>query len=71
MASFKTYFCIQLGNELEVDYGWIGNTICDSKCPSQCEKKTWQFYTEGKNGKGKWKSDPSLEIAGNIFIITA
>ena len=53
-----------------MDYGWIGNKPCDSKCPNQCEKKTWQFWKKDKKGKEKWKFDPTIEIAGNIFIIT-
>ena len=54
-----------------VDFGWIGNPNCKSKCPNDCPSKTWKYWKGKTGGKGRWYVDTQLEIKGNNLIMTS
>ena len=52
------------------DFGWIGNSDCESVCPTDCKEKTWKYFIEGINGRpGTFTYDLKLTVEG-MYLLT-
>ena len=51
------------------DFGWIGNSNCESVCPTDCKENSWKYFIEGKNGgPGTFNYDRKLTVEGTDLL---
>ena len=55
-----------VGDQLGKDFGWIANSNCTSKCPTDCSDGTWMYWHGVSGGKGAWKVDDSMRVDGCV-----
>ena len=61
-------YILKVGNDTGKQFGWIANTKCSEKCPSNCRDSTWMYWQGQTGGRGSWVTDNTLKVDG-IYMI--